>query len=605
MASNSQESSDEGTGSSGALRLVTPSAQGGTARGDTGEQTTDSGKGDFNIRILNPMFRYMRAKFGAEVLDDVVRDCGIAPETIRRNNEWIRHEQLERLLSAAREMTGSDEEFMRACTFELKKQYGAFILIVRGMSVGMTFRMMARTSPMVCRASYFEVVDGGRTSVRVRYVTQHNESRLSCLSRQAQLKMGPTLFMGMAPARLSEHSCVAHGDDCCEYELSWYEPLRTRRVIAGLALGVGAAAAMPASWAAPGLAFTVLPLLGGIIGASIELRRLIDEHLKFSDTTAREMEQIVGLHTQAMDELTALQERERNWSRLLEQAVSDRTLKLNTIVRRLKSVLRRRTGEFPALPSDLQQPLDALTSLADDLPEDESNQHVAAQSPVNESAVDRVSKLVGELVDIAEHDPVRNQDGPEEVMVDELVARIRRHLKATMIGRDVRITVFQTREAPERIVTVRTMLERIIDNLLFNASRHTERGSIVVEVGGTPGSLLLKLSDTGEGVATERLEQVFGNDMASASLPAHNSGLSSAAGLLDRLGGRLEVMSEPKVGTTLWVYFPLDIRSDEQGDRARSKGQTEQESDEARSEMVGRVVTIRAHSGSGSHDAAD
>lgn len=571
MVSHDDDSSYDGAPSSAALRLV-------SNRDDDDDRPKDKDEGDFNLRILQPTFRYLRNEYGDEGLDDIVRDCGIPPQKIHKNDEWITHEQLERVLSAVRELAGSDEEFMRVCTYELKKQYGAFLLIVRGMSIPTTFKMMARTSPMVCRASRFDVIDSSRTSVRVRYTTQHDESRLSCLSRQAQLKMGPTLFLGMAPAKLSERSCVAHGDDCCEYDLSWYEPVRLRFVLAGVALGAGVAALLPTSWVLPALSFSLLPLLGGIAGASVELRRLLDEHLRFSDTTAREMEDVVRMHSQAMDELNALQDRERNWNRALEDAVAERTKRLNAVVRRLQSALRRRTNEFPAVtaPSAADDGAPAPTP---DLALADADAPVASRS-------DRVSKLMGELVDIAGEDPVKRSDAPETVQIDDLVVRIRRHLRAMIVGRDVRVTVFQTREAPETIVTVRSILERIIDNLVFNASRHTDRGSIVVEVGGTPGSLLLKLSDTGEGVSTERLQQVFGNEsVGGGALNEHSSGLSSTARLLDNLGGRLEIMTEPAVGTTLWVYFPTKPVDEEP---------EQDESSEASSSMLGRVVTIRA-----------
>jgi signal transduction histidine kinase len=105
------------------------------------------------------------------------------------------------------------------------------------------------------------------------------------------------------------------------------------------------------------------------------------------------------------------------------------------------------------------------------------------------------------------------------------------------------------------------MLERIVDNLLTNAAKYTDRGSIVVEVGGTPGFLLLKISDTGRGIGPERLEQVLracGPDPDPPVGGSQGAGLSIVARLLDQLAGRLEIMSEPGEGTTVWMYVPCD-----------------------------------------------
>ena len=202
----------------------------------------DENDGDYNIKILQPIFGYLRNKLGADVLADIVHDCGLPMDVLERQVGWISHERFEHFLAATRELAGSDEEFMRACAFELRKQYGPFLLILRATSVAATYQMMAKTSHMICRVGKFSTHSRGRNSIHIVYETQRSESRLNCLSRQAQLTYFPTIHLGVAPAKLREHSCVALGDKRCEYELTWYEHLRLGRVAAGMLLGGGAAA---------------------------------------------------------------------------------------------------------------------------------------------------------------------------------------------------------------------------------------------------------------------------------------------------------------------------------------------------------------------------
>lgn len=553
----------------------------------------DEHKGDYNIKILQPLFGYIRNKLDADTLADIVHDCGLSSEVLERQTGWVSHERFEHFLAAAREIVGSDEEFMRACAFELRKQYGAFILILRATSPGRTYQLMAKTSHMICRVGSFSAHSKGRNSVNIVYETQRSESRLNCLSRQAQLMYFPTIYLGMAPAKLKEHSCTAHGDERCEYELSWYEPLRLRSVGAGMAVGALVAFGLPEAVAVPALSFSTLSLLGGVLGAAWEMRRLLGEQGRFADETTLQMEKVIVAHAQATDEIASLQQRERDWNRHVEEGVAARTRKLNAVVERLQAVIRQRSGQFPVV---------SKTS-ADGTEPSRSNQLRASEAAAGraasmENAVDRVSRLVGELVSIASDDATKRELEPEPVSVDALVAQIRRQLKATMVGRHVRITVFQTREAPPTINTVRPILERVIDNLLFNASRHTDRGSVVVEAGGIPGSLLLKLSDTGSGISKERLEQVFDNDgNASSRLSNDRSGLAYAARLLDHIGGRLEIMSEPGVGTTLWVYIPVDP-PEESASTSTPHGESPSDDDHplvaAESSIVGRVVRIRS-----------
>ncbi|MBL8942387.1 MAG: ATP-binding protein, partial [Myxococcales bacterium] len=131
-----------------------------------------------------------------------------------------------------------------------------------------------------------------------------------------------------------------------------------------------------------------------------------------------------------------------------------------------------------------------------------------------------------------------------------------------------------------------------VDNILTNAAKYTERGSIVVEVGGTPGYLLVKVSDTGRGIGPERLEQVMqtgGPDPNPPKGGSQGAGLGIVARLLDTLGGRLEIMSEPDQGTTLWVYIPTE--PPERTDRPRDP--------ESLAGVMERIVRVRAKPTSG------
>src|SRR5690606_21507544 len=114
----------------------------------------------------------------------------------------------------------------------------------------------------------------------------------------------------------------------------------------------------------------------------------------------------------------------------------------------------------------------------------------------------------------------------------------------------------------DRIETDPLIFERVIDNLCTNAAKYTERGSIVLELDGRPGFLVLKISDTGRGIAPERLEKIFAADSSPDAERAARSlgvGLSVVVTLMGQIGGRVEVMSKVGRGTTFWAHFPLEI----------------------------------------------
>ncbi len=512
--------------------------------------------------MLLPLMRYVRTSFGEQALEQLAKAADLDVATLDRANSWTSLDRFERLLAGARALVPSDQEFMRACTHDMLRIYGPVMLVLRCVSVERTYRMMAGTGHLVTRISRYDVSSSTRTSIRLRYSSTRDESRLMCLSRQAQLRTGPTLYWGMAPAVLEEHSCIAHGDGCCEYTLRWYEPVRWRGPLFGAMAGIAIAlVAVPMSWAVPWLAWLVCVGVGLLSGLMLEQRRLVDDHLRFAEETNRELELLATAHARAVDEVLALHQRERQWGEQREAAMEERSARLDRVVERLQDRSEPRRDKVRNLSHDINNPLAVLMGVAGYLrgrppaPDD-----IEETAQTLEAAVSKLSGLLRELATIVAEEPAVPFE-PQTIDTTELTDRLRRQLRATVVARDIRVTVFQTREAPRSIRAVVPMLERVVDNILTNAAKYTDRGSIVVEVGGTPGYLLIKVSDTGRGIGPDRLEQVFrtgGPDPNPPKGGSHGAGLGIVARLLDSLAGRLEIMSEPDQGTTLWVYIPTE-----------------------------------------------
>lgn len=573
---------DAGSNARGPLRLV---ADAGPAPGVNIEP------GELNGRILQPLFRYVRSTFGDATLDRLASDSGLSRDMLERADAWITHAQFERVVALARALLPSDQEFMRACAHDMLRMYGPVLLVLRCMSVRGAYEMLARTTHLASRISTYEATHGTRTSIRLRYTSTKRESRLMCLSRQGQLCAISTMYWAMAPSRLTETTCIGRGDDCCEYELRWYEPVRWRGPLFGGVIGLVAAVLLWGHTSAH-YALACLPLLGLFGALLVEQRRVVDDHMRFSEETNRELERLIQAHARAVDEVRALHQRERVWSQQLEHQMANRAARLDAAVERFREHSAPHRDKLRSLSHDINNPLTVLLGLANQLRrEGNASSDKEEMIATLETAVTQVSQLLRELATIVrdEHEsPVLQL---ETMDVPELATRVRRQLRATAVDRDIRITVFQTREAPPVVRTVRIMLERIVDNLLTNAVKYTERGSIVVEVGGTPGFLLLKISDTGRGIGPDRLEQVLragGPDPNPPVGGSHGAGLSIVARLLDQLGGRLEIMSAPGEGTTVWMYLPCVTEP-----RERNEDELDARSD-AIEHVLRRVVKIRA-----------
>ena len=118
-----------------------------------------------------------------------------------------------------------------------------------------------------------------------------------------------------------------------------------------------------------------------------------------------------------------------------------------------------------------------------------------------------------------------------------------------------------------------TRVRQVLFNLLSNASKFTERGTITLRVSSTndqrptTNELVFEVRDTGIGMTPEqlgRLFQAFSQAEASTSSKYGGTGLGLAISkkFCEMMGGSLTVTSEPGVGTAFMARLPLEVAAD-------------------------------------------
>ena len=149
---------------------------------------------------------------------------------------------------------------------------------------------------------------------------------------------------------------------------------------------------------------------------------------------------------------------------------------------------------------------------------------------------------------------------PGEVMVKDVIQESLGAIKGTLKGIKVKLEV---KEETPRISGDPLLLKQCFQNLFQNSiDAMPQGGGLFINVEKSAGSkgekdfLTVEISDTGEGISPDELEEVF--------LPFHSSkekgaglGLSLVRKIIDLHQGRIEVQSNPQKGTTFKIYLPL------------------------------------------------
>jgi CheY-like chemotaxis protein len=139
-----------------------------------------------------------------------------------------------------------------------------------------------------------------------------------------------------------------------------------------------------------------------------------------------------------------------------------------------------------------------------------------------------------------------------------------------LIGEDVEL---ETRLAPvPAVISIDPgELEQILMNLVLNARDALPKGGrVIVETrvaplgtGGATGrhgedGVLLSVRDTGIGMDPETTKRVFEPFYTTKPMGEGTGlGLSTVYGIVQRASGHIEIESEPEIGTTVQIWFPL------------------------------------------------
>jgi len=172
-----------------------------------------------------------------------------------------------------------------------------------------------------------------------------------------------------------------------------------------------------------------------------------------------------------------------------------------------------------------------------------------------------LSQLVDDIVDLARVDalamPMRRELTHLRHVIDEAVATA----KSLPLGSRVSIGVSCPSDIPALYIDP-IRIRQVLFNLLTNALRHTEAGSVTIDVQGRDGEVVVSVRDTGCGIPQEQLTTIF-NEFYQLGSPkgdvdsGKGLGLAIAKRFVQLHGGRIWAESQVGQGSTFLFSLPL------------------------------------------------
>lgn len=186
-------------------------------------------------------------------------------------------------------------------------------------------------------------------------------------------------------------------------------------------------------------------------------------------------------------------------------------------------------------------------------------ERLAHSIAVVERQTNRVVALVEGLFDVQRLAHKKMQLHWERVDLQALALEVAQRLEAAVVEAGCELEVLPG--DPVVGVWDGFRLEQVLTNLLSNAVKYGNGRPVSVRVSRCEEGALVEVKDQGIGIAPEEIETVFerfGRASGASAFVGLGLGLYIVRELVEAMGGRVRVESEPGVGSTFSVVLPLN-----------------------------------------------
>ena len=295
------------------------------------------------------------------------------------------------------------------------------------------------------------------------------------------------------------------------------------------------------------------------VALSLLVLRLLTRRLSVLDRTMSRFERLTASSSQPAEQRRDGDEIDR-----LEALFKDLAARVEAQMAQLQSIDSARREMLANLSHDLRTPITTLLAHLESLQMEEAPLNEQERQEYIEVSIRqgrRIAQLIEQLLEAAKLEAGQVNARPEAFPIGELLHDVVHKFALTARERGISLSASVQPEGL-RVNGDIALLERVFDNLIGNALRHTpDGGQVIVSASRAGGRAQLAVSDSGAGMTAEEAARAFdrfyrGDHGRSTASGQAGLGLAIVKSILDLHGATISVDSRPGYGTSF--RFDLD-----------------------------------------------
>ncbi|WP_256752669.1 response regulator [Mesorhizobium sp. Mes31] len=227
----------------------------------------------------------------------------------------------------------------------------------------------------------------------------------------------------------------------------------------------------------------------------------------------------------------------------------------------------RAKSEFLAnMSHEIRTPMNGVLGMAELLAKTDLTPRQKTFTEVIVKSGNALLTIINDILDFSKINAGQLTLDPAPFRLAEAVEDVATLVSARVAEKNLELIVRVDPRLPAYVVGDAGRFRQIVTNLLGNAVKFTEKGHVLIDVGGEivkdVVQLKVRVEDTGIGIPAEKLQNVFEKfaQVDGSSTRRHEGtglGLAIAARLVDLMAGKIGVESEIGRGSVFWFAVPL------------------------------------------------